>query len=154
MRYGNRLHQKISNGKIVLTVEQAQIVTAIAAASAGGAVRQVHRDLELTRQRRDATAVIRMLVGYQDCIQLAGLDVEACQTPDCFSQRKTTIDHYQRIASFNQGGIALATRTERGELHRLIPQSRQHDLVNIALDPGQHLLLFTLIERNTCTLRF
>lgn len=117
-------------------------------------MRQVHRDLELTRQRRDATAVIRMLVGYQDCIQLPGLDVEACQTPDCFSQRKTTIDHYQRIASFNQGGIALATRTERGELHRLIPQSRQHGLVNIALDPGQHLLLFTLIERNTCILRF
>ena len=72
--------------KLSSQLKQAQIVTAIAAPGTERAVGQVDRHLELARQSRDATAVIGVLVGNQNCIQLPGLNMQARQTPDGFTQ--------------------------------------------------------------------
>ena len=92
-------------------------------------------------------------MGDQYGIELTRFNAQTRHSPNSFAHRKPAIDHDQSIVGPNQSCIAFTPRSERGELHSLVPRSRLHELVYIALYEGQQFLCFALSEGNTDVLR-
>lgn len=80
----------------------------------------VDRNIESTRQRRDANAVVGVFVGDKDGIQRGGIQPDTRQTLLRFPDREAAIDKDVGVAGDDDRGITLAAATQGGEAQRAV----------------------------------
>jgi hypothetical protein len=77
----------------------------------------IDRDLELAGESSNTTAVIGMLMGYQNRIQLMRIDMESLKAPRGFSYREATVDHHYCVIARYQRRVTLTAAAKRRKAH-------------------------------------
>ena len=112
MRYSDWSDLKGSQSKRLMTVNAIQTWQLPHAAQLVGAVCQIHRGLEFTRESRDSMAMIRMFVSHKYGIDTFRIEIKAIQSPNRVFQGKAKIDQKAGVAVINNCTVTFAATAQ------------------------------------------